>query len=183
LPIITGLIVLLAFAMALGTPGLLWVKLTRGSTWIQCVPAITFYLCGWIALLVLAARPRHSLALWSLVSGLLLTLSVLVAARLTIPPRSEPLDTSTAHSWHAPPQKCVAQKTSAPEYGFHPERFLGTNCREAKRPSDSPISFRSPGTVSSNSIIYSDDMSQPSQTPQFAHHARFQALFETRKGR
>jgi hypothetical protein len=174
LPIITGLIVLVAFAMALGTPGLLWVKLTRGSTWIQCVPAITFYLCGWIALLVLAARPRHSLALWSLVSGLLLTLSVLVAARLTIPPRSEPADTSSAHSPQASPQTSLAQKTSAPEYGF-----LGTNSREAKRPSDSPLSFRSPGTVSSNS----NDMSQRSQSPQFAHHARFQALFETRKGR
>jgi hypothetical protein len=48
---------------------------------------------------------------------------------------------------------------------------------------DSPISFRSAGTVSSNSVIYSDDMSEASQSPQFAHHARFQALFGNRKGR
>jgi hypothetical protein len=150
LPIIMGLIVLGAFAMALGTPGLLWVKLTRGSTWIQCVPAITFYLCGWIALLVLAARPRHSLALWSLVSGLLLTLSVLVAARLTIPPRSEPADTSSAHS----PQTSLAQKTSAPEYGVHSERFLGTNSREAKRPwiLRSPSALRVPCRAIPSSI-------------------------------
>jgi hypothetical protein len=179
LTVITALIIVPAFAMAVGTPLVLILKLSDGGAWSQCVPAITFYLTGWIALILMAARPNHSLPLWSFISGVLLALSVLLAGRVSIPFRSESIDISQV----APIRDEVPRKlppiqpiqTHAIEVPA--KQILGTDPRILRKPPAQLTSFNSPRTASSNSVFYIGDTRGASGPPAFVHHDRFRNLF------